>query len=111
RLDLLKILVSQNINIELKDKHDYTPLINAIVCRNFSIINYLLEIGADIQPVNLHIKVIEKIIINNDFNILKNLVEHHLDINAKDEEGNTPLIYAIKNRNIEIVEYLLKMGA
>jgi len=113
RIDILKILMAHHLNIEMIEKQEqsFSLLITAIYTRNINNVKYLLENGMDIERVNQRINAIEKTIFFNEFDILKVLVEHHLDINAVDRKGDTPLIYAIKNRNINVIEYLLKAGA
>lgn len=39
------------------------------------------------------------------------ITEHHLDINSRDHDGNTPLIYAIMTHQRPIVETLIRLGA
>src|SRR5690606_1989501 len=39
------------------------------------------------------------------------LIEHTVDVNIQDSEGNTPLHYAIKNRNYRLAERLVNAGA
>ena len=48
---------------------------------------------------------------NKSIRILTYLVEQGADINAKAEEGDTALIYAVHGGNRECVEYLLSLGA
>ena len=43
---------------------------------------------------------IETIIANNKLDTLKFLVTNNFNLNREDEEGNIPLIYAIKSKNI-----------
>jgi ankyrin repeat protein len=46
---------------------------------------------------------------NNDLNFLKTLYEKDkLDPNKADEEGNTPIFFAVLNGNIEMVKYLIE---
>ncbi|ORX76884.1 ankyrin, partial [Anaeromyces robustus] len=56
-------------------------------------------------------KIINEIIFNNNLDILKLLVRNNLDIDIKDEYGNTPLAFAIIYGRNEIVDYLINMGA
>ncbi|ORY21874.1 ankyrin, partial [Neocallimastix californiae] len=56
-------------------------------------------------------KVIKEIIKYNKLIFLKILLDHNLDINIKDENGNTPLANAIKVKKREIVDYLIYKGA
>eukprot|EP00465_Bigelowiella_longifila_P000363 CAMPEP_0185280792 /NCGR_PEP_ID=MMETSP1359-20130426/66350_1 /TAXON_ID=552665 /ORGANISM="Bigelowiella longifila, Strain CCMP242" /LENGTH=68 /DNA_ID=CAMNT_0027876135 /DNA_START=1216 /DNA_END=1422 /DNA_ORIENTATION=- len=48
----------------------------------------------------------------NDLPRLKCLVEEHkADVNAKNEEGWTPLIYGCRYGHLDIVKYLISMKA
>lgn len=42
---------------------------------------------------------------------LRLLVKHGVDINARDEYGSTPLIWAVTNENTEVALALIKLGA
>jgi ankyrin repeat protein len=39
------------------------------------------------------------------------LVDHGADVNAKNENGETPLHYAASNGHLPIVQYLVQHGA
>ncbi|ORX83059.1 ankyrin [Anaeromyces robustus] len=110
-LELLKYLISQKLDINRQDKNGHSPLIYAIKRRNISIIQCLIEHGADIQLVNNQIKIIDSIIDHERLDILKYLVTKNLDINSQDEEGQTPLIHAIKRRKLDVMKYLIDYKA
>ena len=46
-----------------------------------------------------------------DFKAVKLLIDMGADVNAKDENGRTALIYASRNSSSEILEYLIEKGA
>lgn len=48
---------------------------------------------------------------NNDTELAMSLIVHGADVNAKDKDGNTPLVYAAKNGNLELIECLHKKRA
>lgn len=45
---------------------------------------------------------------NNDFETVKNLIAKHIDVNARNIYGSTPLHHAASEVNLEIVGYLLE---
>lgn len=49
--------------------------------------------------------------INSNLDELKELIKSNININYKDQYGNTALMYAVKNGDIDIVNYLLLKGA
>ena len=64
----------------------------------------LMEKGATIER-NYHILRI------NDFKILEYILDSGFDINNKDVNGWTPLMYAAKNAKYKLVKFLLEHGA
>lgn len=44
-------------------------------------------------------------------NIIKYLIKHNANVNVKNNLGYTPLMYAIENNCIDVVNMLLKYGA
>ena len=52
-----------------------------------------------------------KAVENNEFDIVKTLIENGADVNTRDEVDRSPLFLASYKRNIEIVRLLLDYGA
>jgi ankyrin repeat protein len=46
-----------------------------------------------------------------DPRILISLIECGIDVNSKDQRGNTPLMYAVMNQQIHVIKFLLTEGA
>ncbi|ORY37857.1 ankyrin [Neocallimastix californiae] len=126
--NIIKLLLQHGLDIDAKDEEGKTLLLYAIEDENELIVNYLLENHASIHSVNENIKCLKELTknkkeykdellvdfefrIKNKFNILKLLLQHGLDIDAKDEEGKTLLLYAIEDENELIVNYLLENHA
>lgn len=110
-VDLFKVLVEHGIDIEQLVFKDYTPLLYALDNCKWSIVKYLITIGADIQPVNEHIMILKRLITYGKFDILSLLLSHHVDINREFENGNTLLAYTILTEGALFVVYLLDVGA
>lgn len=55
--------------------------------------------------------LIHKSILSDDINTLTKLLKTKENINLRDNNGNTPLMYACTRGNIQIVSILLKNGA
>jgi len=111
RLDLLKILVVNQLDIFQKDDRGQSLLSYAFSSSQPAIINYLIHCGADIQSLVNDPKTVIMTIYNNRLDLLKVLVANHLNVNIKDENGNIPLVYAIKALDEPIVDYLIECGA
>ena len=103
------------VNVDERDSGNWTPLILASSYSNnhpnecHSIVEYLIEKGADVNAKNkdnctaLHFaKTLE---------VAKTLVEHGADIESVNDFGNTPLILQSRLGRVDIVKYLLSVGA
>ncbi|OUM61307.1 hypothetical protein PIROE2DRAFT_67560 [Piromyces sp. E2] len=105
------------------------------------IVKYLIDIGVDLQFSNLSIffdiveiinkngkkeifdyiaqkhielftsNIVNEIISLDRLDLLKILVQNHLNVNICDDNGNIPLVYAIKFNERQIANYLIENGA
>jgi len=127
-----------NFHIENKNK---TIIMYAIELGAVDIVKYLIDIGSDLQFSNLSIffdiveainkngqkeifeyiaqkhielftpNIVNEIISWDRLDLLKILVQNHLDVNIRDDNGNIPLVYAIKFNERQITNYLIENGA
>ncbi len=103
-----------------------TALSYAIKVNNEVAVKYLLDYGADVNVKNNNDEAplltllrsetnLESFFTLNDnvrLNILKELLKQpKIDLNVKDNDGNTPLFFAIKTNNTRAMKRLLKLGA
>jgi len=101
-----------------------TALMYSIASKNESVINYLLENGADILATKNGARkskkhgVVQKgknivmyAVENGDVSIMSFLVDKGAELlNVKDEFGNTPLIYAVIKKDIKMIKFLIANG-
>jgi len=85
----------------------------AILCNNLNQMRLLLNFTFDVNKrlVNgknlLHLAIEKKA----EINTIKVLIENGADVNAKDDNGKTPLISAALLNAIDVVDLLIKNGA
>ena len=111
---MIKYIVSLGFDINNIDKNSWTPLHYAVRNnRELTVIKYLIESGADIKAVTKDGKnLLHFVAFNNELSVVKYVLNLGLDINTTDENGWTPLQYAVRyNKNTEIVKYFLESGA
>ena len=108
-------------HINAKTKDGDTPLHLAIRFSYYSNVKYLLEHGADANVTNVkkqtpfHTAAALKY--DEGLEIVKIVMEHTMDINAKDQNDFTPIMYAVRYRlgdnynvHIDIINYLIEKG-
>jgi ankyrin repeat protein len=112
--DTVKLLLAAGAKAKVlvRDKSGFNPLEEALIRENQTIANLLVEsidlkARADSNDTLLH-----HAIRRYDVKMVKILIEHGADIDAKDGQGNTPLDVAIKYiHNKEIIDLLIAKGA
>ena len=111
-IDLVKFLLAQNADINMRNYSGNTPFHTAIENNHIEIVEFLLDQNADINIKNyagnkpLHIATSNK---HRDITHL--LLNHGANINEIDNRGNTLLHRATPGNQIDIVQFLLDHGA
>ena len=102
------------IDLEMKDKSNYSLLWQAIISKNLYAVNQLLQQGAEIngKDNNNHHTPIYYATINNDVELLKVLLQNGVDVNSKNQFGSYVLSTAMQGcDNFEAIALLLDNGA
>jgi len=108
-IDLCKDLLSKGLDINLRDKNGRTPLYYAVQMNNKKTAFFLISKGADVKTKDIYEQNLLHIVNNSELAELFLLKK--VDINARDNKGNTPLHYAGFYKNNNIAEMLVYYGA
>lgn len=114
-IDILQALLDVGLDINSANKTGYTPLMFASAYNTPEVVKFLISKGANtktrayIQDLNaLHIASL----FNPKPDVINALLDAGMDIEAKTENGYTPLLLAATdNKNLEVVEWLVKNHA
>ncbi|MCH9739389.1 MAG: ankyrin repeat domain-containing protein, partial [Epsilonproteobacteria bacterium] len=109
-LKLVKVLVENGADLNIKDRNNHTPIYYASQFAYKHIVDYLIEQ----QNIDLSIgePLIGSIVNYNDFQLIDKCLEKGLKIDSKNSFGNTPLILAIYNdAKLKTIRYLVSKGA
>jgi len=106
--------VLPTVDIEMRDKRNYSLLWRAIISKNLYAVDQILQQGADINTKdnNNHHTPIYYATINNMSALLKVLIKHGVDVNSKNQFGNYVLSTSMQGcKNFETITLLLDYGA
>ena len=98
----------------LDDWQMFNLLVHAVLDEHLELVKSLIEQGASVHAFGkkhgctvLHIAAQCR----SKVEVVQCLVSQGADVNAKDDEGSTPLHHASKFNHIEVVDYLISRGA
>jgi ankyrin repeat protein len=103
--------------IELKVLDDSTPLIVAANYRHFTLVNQLIDLGANLDAVNknkhngLHYLCVftpRSELEKKQMNLVTKKIMSFQNINQKNKDGNISLTFAVATKKVEVVEEQLK---
>lgn len=109
KVAIIDEMIKKGLDINSKDGNGDTPLILAAAYGRKKAVKYLLQRGAD--PTFKGYYGRNALHAGNDIAIIEILLSSGVHIDTKDADGNTPLIMAAANANVDAVNYLLTKGA
>lgn len=113
--EMLNLLLLRGANIDAKDKDGLTPLMYAVIYEQGANAKLLIQKGANIFDTDkagenvLHIAA--KNYTQASLNMSDLLMDYGAQPNIQDEKGNTPLMIAVQNEDVKLVNCLLARGA
>jgi ankyrin repeat protein/WD40 repeat protein len=108
-IELIKLLLQKGASINDKDKDGNTPLMKAAGPRQAEIVKLLVEGGADVNTRNaLSESPLMKSFSKEAASIL---LAHLANVNAKNNDGDTALMYAARWSDAERAKLLVERGA
>lgn len=112
-LDLVKLLLKNKADINIKNEHGWTPLHNTIGTENrFEITKFLVNNGADInERTNEGATPFASACSNNNLKIAQFLLDNKANVDDKCNLGDTPLQAACQNNNFDMIKFLVNNGA
>lgn len=111
-VDIVKMVISQGVDINKKSDGGYSPLMKASVNGYHGMVKLLLDNGADIHAVNDSGETVLMMgAFKGNSEVVKVFLEKDIDIEAKDNNGKTALIYAAEGSHKDIVNLLLQKKA
>jgi ankyrin repeat protein len=103
-IEIFEVLLEFGADVNQVDKLKRTPLHFAIQRQSFTFVKFLLNTDGELELFTHHATRLR------DKKILEILIDSGFDINGQDTKGNSTLIIALQERNIEYVKLLLERG-
>ena len=122
-LDIARLLINNNANVEIKDRRHETPLHYAATGDSKSVAKLLIDNGANVNARNKYgTTPIHSAARQVSLSVLELLIANGADVNARDAKNNTPLhdamavssFFVARTKNINImpvINALLNHGA
>ena len=101
-LEVMKRLIEAGHDVNQRDK-EITPLMFAAALGHTDCVEYLLQNGAELDVFTAAMI--------GDVEKMKSLVEGGQDVNQRDWEERTPLMWAAREGHTDCVKYLIQNGA
>jgi ankyrin repeat protein len=110
RKEIAELLIAKGADVNARDDWGSSPLLKAVPGCGTSGVQLLIDAGADVKAKNdldrtpLHEASL-------DGGVAELLIAHDADIEARDYQGDTPLLYAARIGSVEFATVLLAHGA
>lgn len=111
-----KILLQSGSNVHAADQRRNTVLHYAVRWNECSLLNEIIELGGDVNAVNIHGYTPLHHVACESFSLLpadtiKILLKAGVGVDCRDKLGNTPLHIAIAQGNHEVSELFIRKGS
>ena len=112
-VEALSLLLKAGAMLDVQDFNEMYPISLAIYGNHVEAVKFLVKSGAKINKPSFKKLTALHMALEKNINpqIPLHLIQAGANVNAVDEDGNTPLHYAVEIRNMEIVKALIKAGA
>jgi len=111
RIDIVKVLLTKEIDLDLQDKHGNAPLHYAIAKDRLDIVKLLLASEADIELQNSDgITPLHQAAYTGSADMVTYLVDRGANVDALNQQGTTPCQMALARNNMKVVSFLMGMS-
>lgn len=106
-IKMASILIERGAEVDIINDLGETTLFKAVQSNNLELIELVLSRGVDI---NKGTSPLHSAVLNDNLDVLKLLINDDTNVDPLNENGNTPLSIAIRQKSAGIVQYLKEKG-
>jgi len=112
KLDMVKKLLDEGVDINIRDKYKWTPLMDAAIFDHLDVVNYLILRGVDINATE-ECNMSPLILVarnRRSTRIFRKLLDCGANYNIVDDEGKKMIDYLEEHKKEEIEEYIFNLS-
>lgn len=109
QLVMVKMLLEEGVSLEPRDAAGRTPLEIAMLNGRTQTAETLIKAGAKFDPSSLLLLCAQENVTDRD--VVRFLRQRGADIEARDDNGYTPLLIAARHGNHRLIHHLIEYGA
>lgn len=110
-IEMKEIMKANKEMINQTNEYSFSPLILACYHQNKEVAEFLIENVDNIDYISSEGTALAAVSVRYDKDLVLKLLNKKANPNLQDSRGVTPLIWAIKFKNIELIKILLDFGA
>lgn len=108
---MIDVLCEYGVDLDATDSKGHTALLKTAVEGPTSIVNTLIERGANVHARNIASQSVLHHFRSSRDGTMRRLLKLGVDVNARDEDGATPLDFAMRQDDNAKIKLLLEFGA
>jgi ankyrin repeat protein len=109
RVIMLKLLLENDARLDVEDTEERTPLELAVLNGRTQAASVLLRANAQLDASKILLVAARKNVEDRD--VVRFLKEQGADFEVTDDQGNTPLMLAVSQKNHRLTHHLVEQGA
>jgi len=109
QLVMVTMLLEEGVSLDSTDSAGRTPLEIAMLNGRTQTAEVLIEAGAEFDPSRLLLLSAQQNVSDRD--VVRFLRQKGADIDARDDDGRTPLLFAAGHGNHRLIHHLIEYGA
>jgi ankyrin repeat protein len=106
---VVELLLKHGVDVNARDSEGVTALQTAILVGRTQVADVLLSHGAELDADRLLLQAAAQG--NPDRDVVSYLVKHGADTEARDDNGDTPLLLAVRGGHLRLARHLVDRGA